>query len=303
MSDIFISYKREDQPAADLLREKLKEHGFSVWWDRKIPAGRSFDDGIQEALDKASCVIVLWSKLSVQSDWVKEEAEKGASRGVLVPVLIDDVQPPLGFGRLQTASIAGWEGDRSHPGFVQLARSIEIMLGGPVEESDVWQPATRSRPETQARSRRQERQSGNRRASSVDRRSGDRRAWRAKRRAGRRWRGRVVSWAGLLLLAAAATYAVWQAGGPEAAADKVLDALEDGYAWVSAKISPQEATAGPGASPEPVVIAKPPAGADGSDAQAPQHETEETGAVENAPPAGAAASGEKKTKPRPGGVG
>ena len=62
MSDIFISYKREDRPRAKQIAEKLQENGFSVWWDRKIPAGKSFDQVIQKALDEASCIVVLWSE-------------------------------------------------------------------------------------------------------------------------------------------------------------------------------------------------------------------------------------------------
>lgn len=130
MSDIFISYKRDDRPRAKLVARKLEEQGFSVWWDRNIPPGKSFDRVIQEALDQAQCVLVLWSEASVASDWVKEEAEKGASRGILVPVLIDDVPIPLGFGRLQTANLVGWQGEKEHPEFVQVTRSIQRIVNG-----------------------------------------------------------------------------------------------------------------------------------------------------------------------------
>ncbi len=139
MSDIFISYKREDRPRAREVAKKFREHGFSVWWDRKIPPGKTFDQAIQEALDRAACVIVLWSERSVKSDWVKEEAEKGASRGILVPVLIDEVPIPLGFGRIQTANLVGWQGEISDPAFVQLTRTIEVMLGRRVESSEIFQ--------------------------------------------------------------------------------------------------------------------------------------------------------------------
>ncbi len=235
MSDIFISYKREDRPAAEILRERLKEQGFSVWWDRKIPAGRSFDEVIQEALEKASCVIVLWSKRSVHSDWVKEEAEKGASRGVLVPLLIDDVQPPLGFGRLQTGNIAGWEGESSHPGFVQLTRSIQMMLGGSVDESGLWQSAAgKVRPK---KSPSTERRRGDRRASMIDRRSGDRRARQAGRRFPGGRRARAILWAfGVLVLGTIAAHYVRSAGGLDAVAGKASRTLADGYAWGSAMI-------------------------------------------------------------------
>jgi len=135
MSDIFISYKREDRPVAHMIRQRLKKLGFSVWWDRKIPCGKSFDQVIQEALAEAACVIVLWSRRSIASDWVKDEAAKGARRGILVPALIDDVTVPLGFGRLQTADLVGWFGEPDHPGFSGLCNAVSMLLGRSVPET------------------------------------------------------------------------------------------------------------------------------------------------------------------------
>lgn len=129
MTDVFISYSRADRDRAQTVARALEKQGFTVWWDRKIPPGRTFDEVIQEALQRSSCVIVLWSTTSVKSDWVKEEAQNGAARGVLVPVLIDDVPIPLGFGRIQTANLVGWRGDLDHPEFEQLSRSV-AEIGG-----------------------------------------------------------------------------------------------------------------------------------------------------------------------------
>ena len=67
MSDIFISYKREEQPIARKLANALESEGWSVWWDPKLRAGEHFDDVIEKALNEAKCVIVMWSKRSVQS--------------------------------------------------------------------------------------------------------------------------------------------------------------------------------------------------------------------------------------------
>ena len=48
----------------------------------------------------------VWSAHSVNSDWVRTEAHEGLDRGVLVPVSIDDVKPPLAFRRTQTAVLS-----------------------------------------------------------------------------------------------------------------------------------------------------------------------------------------------------
>ena len=74
MSDIFISYATADRPRAAALAQALRTRGWTVWWDRVIPPGRQFDEVIDEALSGAGCVVVLWSKASAASTWVKTEA-------------------------------------------------------------------------------------------------------------------------------------------------------------------------------------------------------------------------------------
>ena len=82
--------------------EAIERRGWTVWWDRKIDAGTAFDREIEKALDEANCIIVVWSEESVESDWVRNEATEGLERGILIPVLIDPVRPPLAFRRTQT---------------------------------------------------------------------------------------------------------------------------------------------------------------------------------------------------------
>ncbi|MCK5420775.1 MAG: toll/interleukin-1 receptor domain-containing protein, partial [Deltaproteobacteria bacterium] len=127
-SDIFLSYKSEDKEKAQVIAKAIEQKGHSVWWARKFPPGKNFDDVIEEKLDAAQCVIVLWSKNSVKSEWVKEEAAEGYNRGILIPVLIDDILPPLGFRRLQTAKLIDWNGELSHPEFDLLFKSVANIL-------------------------------------------------------------------------------------------------------------------------------------------------------------------------------
>jgi TIR domain len=106
MSDIFISYAREDRDKAKTFAELFQQQDWSVWWDRSIPPGRSFDEVIEEALGSAKCVVVLWSKNSASSDWVKSEAAEGLQRKILVPVRIGSANVPLEFRRLQTVDLS-----------------------------------------------------------------------------------------------------------------------------------------------------------------------------------------------------
>ncbi|MCB1889850.1 MAG: toll/interleukin-1 receptor domain-containing protein [Rhodocyclaceae bacterium] len=124
MSDVFLSYARENQIAAEALAKALEAEDLSVWWDRHIVAGFTFDDVIEDELDSAGSVIVLWSEASVGSEWVRCEASAAAERGVLIPVSLDGQRPPLEFRRKQTVSLTDWAGERDHPGFVQVLHAI-----------------------------------------------------------------------------------------------------------------------------------------------------------------------------------
>ncbi|AEF98792.1 toll/interleukin-1 receptor domain-containing protein [Methylomonas methanica] len=135
MSDIFISYASADKVQASLLAEKLSEQGWLVWWDRQIQAGQSFDEVIEEALNSAKCIIVLWSQNSTTSRWVKTEAAEGVARGILVPVLIEKVNIPLEFKRIEAADLSDWRGKSHHIEFNQLLMTIEKLLNGTVSIS------------------------------------------------------------------------------------------------------------------------------------------------------------------------
>ena len=129
MSEIFLSYKSEDRPRAKIIAEALEQQGYSVWWDMTIPPGKTFDEVIEKALDSAKCVVVLWSRKSVLSDWVKEEASVAVKRRILLPVLIDDVKIPIGFKRIQAARLVDWQGTLPNPEFDLLLKSVAEIVG------------------------------------------------------------------------------------------------------------------------------------------------------------------------------
>jgi hypothetical protein len=95
MTDVFISYASEDRARAKTLAEALQASGLSVWWDRRLIAGQTYDEVIEHELETAKSVVVLWSKYSVVSEWVRNEAQVAAERGTLVPALIDAVRLPM----------------------------------------------------------------------------------------------------------------------------------------------------------------------------------------------------------------
>ena len=66
MADIFLSYANEDRAVALKLSQLLESVGWTVWWDRRIPAGRTWRSVLEEALNEMRCMVVLWSKHSVE---------------------------------------------------------------------------------------------------------------------------------------------------------------------------------------------------------------------------------------------
>jgi len=146
VADIFISYSSSDRPKAKALAEAMQEQGWSVWWDRKIPLGKSFDQVIEQELDAARCVVVVWTNASIASDWVKTEAAEGARRRVLLPVFMDDVKIPLEFRRLQAANLTEWRPGSPNSEFDRLVRYVGEMLGQPTVAEPRGEDAARPQP-------------------------------------------------------------------------------------------------------------------------------------------------------------
>jgi len=128
MHDIFLSYASEDRARASQLATALGKKGWEVWWDRTILPGKTFDRVIENELNAATCVIVLWSKISVESRWVRAEAGDALNKGRLIPALLEDVEIPLVFRQIQAASLLDWAGDPGHAGFIQLTRAITAFV-------------------------------------------------------------------------------------------------------------------------------------------------------------------------------
>jgi hypothetical protein len=130
-TDIFISYSNADKAKAKSLAEVCEARGWGVWWDRHIAPGKKFDAEIEVALDSAKCVIVLWSRASITSDWVKTEASDAANRDILLPVRIEEVKPPLEFRRIQCADLTGWGGEPDHPRLEEMLAAVASFMEAP----------------------------------------------------------------------------------------------------------------------------------------------------------------------------
>jgi hypothetical protein len=128
VSDVFLSYASADRPRVAPLVEALRTRGWSVWWDRTVAPGKTWDDVIESALADARCVVVLWSRNSIRSHWVLTEAEEARNRGILVPALLEDVTIPLAFRRIQAADLVDWSGGMPSSGCDELAGAVSEVL-------------------------------------------------------------------------------------------------------------------------------------------------------------------------------
>ena len=106
--DVFLSYAHEDIKVAQSVSERIGQENWTVFWDRTIPVGFTWDDIVEGALDVAKCVVVLWSTAARNSEWVRIEATEGAERKILAPALIEQTKIPLRFRLIQAANLVGW---------------------------------------------------------------------------------------------------------------------------------------------------------------------------------------------------
>jgi hypothetical protein len=130
VSDVFISYAREDSASASSFAATLKEQGLSVFWDRTIAIGAAFEKIIEVELGCARVVVVLWSRHSVASDWVRAEAADAVDRGVLVPAALDGTALPLRYRSVQTADLSTWSSGQTGDEFNRLINDIVAKARG-----------------------------------------------------------------------------------------------------------------------------------------------------------------------------
>ena len=124
-ADVFVSYARENREAAQRLADALAEGRLRVWWDRDLVAGSEFAAAIETQLNSVAVVLGLWSADSVRSAFVRDECGHALRAGKLLPVRIEEVELPLGFGQLHTLDLLGWEGDTDDEAFQALRLEIE----------------------------------------------------------------------------------------------------------------------------------------------------------------------------------
>ena len=128
MADVFLSYARPSVKAARRVAEALRAAGYSVWFDENLPAHRDYSDVIEEQLDGASAVVVLWSSDAVRSQWVRSEANRARETGRLVQLRLDDARLPMPFDQVQCPDLMRWRGDRKSAAWQKVVASVAALM-------------------------------------------------------------------------------------------------------------------------------------------------------------------------------
>lgn len=128
---VFFSYSRADQKFARPIIEILQRAGYSVWWDGLLGGGERYANTTATALANARAVVVLWSKTSLQSHWVNDEAAEARDRRSLVPLSLDGSEPPLGFRQFQTIDVSKSKGHPGSPAMQQLLDAVAALHDRP----------------------------------------------------------------------------------------------------------------------------------------------------------------------------
>lgn len=124
MADVFVSYARGDQRLAQRVASHLTKAGFSVWWDTELLPHNRFATEIEDQIRTAHAVLVIWSRASTTSPWVRAEAELGRAQGKLIQVLVDECTIPLPFNQYQSADLRHWHGDEGNRQWSKVLASV-----------------------------------------------------------------------------------------------------------------------------------------------------------------------------------
>jgi len=147
VASVFLSYVRSDLARARSIAQALEKAGHSVWWDRHIAGGSEYSKQIEQALKRAEVVVVLWSKDSIDSAWVRDEAAAGRDKGRLVPATLDGSEAPLGFRQYQTIDMSAGTSRGRKGQLGTLLETVRAVTGDQGAIGEVVGPdATRTFP-------------------------------------------------------------------------------------------------------------------------------------------------------------
>jgi len=100
LGKVFISHTAADKPFVRRLAARLKKSQFDAWLDeRDLIAGDPLPESIGKALQAAKVILVVVSKASVASKWLRYELNVATERMIkgecrVIPIVIDETPLP-----------------------------------------------------------------------------------------------------------------------------------------------------------------------------------------------------------------
>ncbi len=145
MNEVFVAHSRDDRAAVRPIIKAMRVAGLSVWHPDKLPFGANFAARQQTALDKALCVVVIWSKAATASQWVQEGIKasiRAWSSNRLLLVALDDTPLPVGLRDLATIALQSGSTDATK-NLVERARLIVRQRSDRDRPRDRVQPSNK----------------------------------------------------------------------------------------------------------------------------------------------------------------
>lgn len=151
---IFLSYSRTDREQVLPIIPALEQAGYSVWWDGLLKGGDRFLQVTENALETCDVVLVMWTRTSVNSDWVRDEATRGRDCRRLLSVSLDGTEPPLGFRQIQYVDLSGSGNAALRSGFPRVLEALEQFGGAATTQPPTVSQDTQTMAPTGALTRR-----------------------------------------------------------------------------------------------------------------------------------------------------
>ena len=130
-ADIFISYKSEEEEYAQRIKKVLEDNGISCWMaPDSIPAGSNYMAEIPHAIEDCRAMIILISKKSQQSAWVKNEfSEAMTKQKRIIPYVIQDceLEDDFAFSMSTMQQVYAWKNEKQ--ALEKVVRDLKEMLG------------------------------------------------------------------------------------------------------------------------------------------------------------------------------
>jgi hypothetical protein len=143
---VFISYSQKDGEFAKQLNASFFSNSIQTFLDTKdILVGDSIPEKIYNGIGESTHLIYIMSASSVTSSWVKEEIsiakvkEKQAKGFKILPVLLDDIELPIGLAHILYADFRNWRDPYSYRNsFLLLLTALDIKPRLLASEDLIW---------------------------------------------------------------------------------------------------------------------------------------------------------------------